>query len=298
MSQPPKRPAAVFDFDGTLTRSDSLLPFMLRLLRRHPEATRALGPALRRLPAYLAGRAPKEAMKALLLRAFVRLPEAEREALVRDFHQGYLAPRYLQGGLERVAWHRRQGHRLVLASASVELYLRPVAAALGFDHLLATRMELGPEPRPLGRNCYEREKVNRLMAEPWFDDVDWPASWGYSDHISDLPMLFLCGHPVAANPRPDLRRFARSSGWDIADWKEEVSPMSPKKSPSDSDTLEMPTQLLKALAYDPAASAAFDNLSDEGQRACIDLVNAARSGPEREERTAQAIQKLLKGEPF
>ncbi len=219
MSATPKRPAAVFDFDGTITRRDTMLGFMLHLLRQEPGAARALGPALARLPAYLLGRAGKAEMKALLLRAYVRLPEPEREALVARFHDRFLAPRYLPGAVARVAWHRREGHRLVLASASVELYLRPVAAALGFDHLLATRMHLDDPPCPVGENCYEREKVNRLMAEPWFDDVDWPASWGYSDHISDLPMLMLCGHPVATNPRPDLRRFAVRAGWDIVDWR-------------------------------------------------------------------------------
>ncbi|HSA20812.1 MAG TPA: HAD-IB family phosphatase, partial [Myxococcota bacterium] len=159
MNATPRRPAALFDFDGTLTRRDTMLGFMLHLLRQQPGAARALGPALRRLPAYLAGRAGKADMKALLLRAFVRLPAEAREPLVRRFHDAFLAPRYLAGGVERVAWHRRQGHLLVLASASVELYLRPVAEALGFDHLLATRMQLDDPPRPLGANCYEREKV-------------------------------------------------------------------------------------------------------------------------------------------
>ncbi len=72
--------------------------------------------------------------------------------------------------------------------------------------------------------------------------------------------------------------------------------MSTPKTLADSTTLEMPAQLLKALAYDPAAGASFDELSTEQQRRFIDFVSAARSSAEREERTAQVVQKLLKGE--
>ncbi|HOX46339.1 MAG TPA: YdeI/OmpD-associated family protein [Myxococcota bacterium] len=72
--------------------------------------------------------------------------------------------------------------------------------------------------------------------------------------------------------------------------------MNPPKTLADSTTLEMPAQLLKALAYDPAAGAAFDDLSTEQQRTFIDFVTAARSSSEREERTAQVVQKLLKGQ--
>lgn len=40
----------------------------------------------------------------------------------------------------RIAWHKERGHRLVLVSASLDLYLEPITRELGFDDLLCTRL--------------------------------------------------------------------------------------------------------------------------------------------------------------
>ena len=43
----------------------------------------------------------------------------------------------------RADWHRTQGHRLVIVSASLAVYLRPIAQHLRFDAVLATELEVG-----------------------------------------------------------------------------------------------------------------------------------------------------------
>jgi hypothetical protein len=37
--------------------------------------------------------------------------------------------------------------------------------------------------------------------------------------MNDLPMLSLVGRPVAVNPDPDLKRFAREHDWEIRDFR-------------------------------------------------------------------------------
>jgi len=214
-----KKPAALFDFDGTITRRDTMVPFLLHLLKRYPRGlldvpwlTALLGP-------YALGLVTKERMKTEALRIFARVPEADRPAVVQRFHDAELSPMYLPGALERIARHRRQGHMLVLVSASLDLYLAAAARHLGFDACICTRIEAGSHPRVVGANCWGREKVNRLMDQEWFDRIDWPESWAYSDHYSDLPMLMLCGYPVAATPKKTLRRHALREGWPIIDWR-------------------------------------------------------------------------------
>src|SRR5437016_5665528 len=73
----------------------------------------------------------------------------------------------------RVDWHRAEGHELVLVSASPELYVAPIGRRLGFDEVLATRLEVDAAGlltgRLVGANCRGPEKVARLRA--WRGDA-------------------------------------------------------------------------------------------------------------------------------
>lgn len=211
-------PAALFDFDGTITRSDSLLPFLASLVRWYPNTLAGLPDLLAQVSAYFLGRATGVDVKTAALRLVCRVARTEREALLERFAEERLPGMLKPGGPARIAWHRAQGHRLILASASLELYLKPIAARLGFEHVIGTPGTLEPVPRVSGPNCLGREKVERLFEEPWFEEVDWARSWAYSDDLVDLPMLLLCGHPVAVDPSRALRRFALAQGWPITCW--------------------------------------------------------------------------------
>ena len=93
---------------------------------------------------------------------------------------------------ERVDWHRGQGHELVLVSASPELYVAPIGRRLGFDAVLATRLEVDADDRFTGRllgaNCRGPEKVVRLRE--WRGD-DLALAYAYGDSAGDREMLAL-----------------------------------------------------------------------------------------------------------
>jgi len=80
---------------------------------------------------------------------------------------GEVVARYLRPDVvERVAWHRTQGHELVIVSASFTSYLDPIAARLGFAAVLATELAVGDDGRLTGElvrpNVRGAEKVRRL----------------------------------------------------------------------------------------------------------------------------------------
>jgi phosphoserine phosphatase len=63
--------------------------------------------------------------------------------------------------------------------------------------------------------CYGEGKVvwaERFAAE---FGVDLPASYCYTDSISDLPLLERVAHPVAVNPDRKLKGMAQRRGWPI-----------------------------------------------------------------------------------
>jgi phosphatidylglycerophosphatase C len=102
----------------------------------------------------------------------------------------------------RLQWHLRQGHDVVLVSASLRCYLEPFAVALGAHHVLCTDLAFDGTGRCTGAlldgNCRGAGKVQRLLA--W---TDTPPSelWAYGDSAGDDELLALAAHPVRVGRR-------------------------------------------------------------------------------------------------
>ena len=215
------RPAALFDFDKTLLRGESLSLFLQFVIRRFRRVLLDLPRLGLWMAPYAVGATSKEKMKTKAFGVLRHVPKDLREDLVATFVDNVLKPRIFKAGMERVNRHREQGHTLVLASASCDVYMEPVRKLLEFDILVGTRTRpAGSNNAPVvvGANCYGEEKVRRMAELDFFENTDWAASYAYSDHPSDLPMFLLCGHPVAANPNRSLRRMAWKEAWEIVDW--------------------------------------------------------------------------------
>jgi HAD superfamily hydrolase (TIGR01490 family) len=177
---------AAFDFDGTLSSRDNFVPF-LRRVAGTGTATGAFVRSAARLG--LAGRArwSRNEMKARVLdRLFAGRDTAEVDAIGLDFANEVLARHLRDEAVQRAEWHRTQGHHLVIVSASLGAYLRPVGEGLGFDAVLATELEHGPDGRltgrMLGENVRGPEKARRLVA--WLDGST-PFVWAYGDSSGD-----------------------------------------------------------------------------------------------------------------
>lgn len=194
MTERPSRIVAAFDFDGTITRRDTLLPYLLRTTgpARTARALFALGLGIARSMTTEVSR--DAAKEELLRRLLTGRPVAALEEAAEAFADHLVADRLRSDTLERVEAHRAAGHELVIVSASPELYVAPVARRLGFTAALGTRLEVGPDGRLtgrlLGRNCRGAEKVRRL--QEWLGEpVDLVAAYG--DTRGDRELLALAG---------------------------------------------------------------------------------------------------------
>lgn len=190
---------AAFDFDGTMIAGDSFLPFLARAvgLRVFGQAVVVAGPSLLRAFAHGRRDATKAAMLAHLLRGY----QHEQLAVLGQAYGRDLADRLRPAMTRRVAWHRAQGHRLVIVSASLDVYLAPLARHLEFDACLATGLEVDPDGRLTGRleglNVRRAEKSKRL--------AHWLATaldgrryelWAYGDSAGDRELLAMADHPM------------------------------------------------------------------------------------------------------
>jgi phosphatidylglycerophosphatase C len=189
---------AAFDFDGTLIARDSFLPFLIQVVG-HRVLGRTLmlsGPALVR--AFGAGQrdATKAALLARLLKGY---PHDELRVKGEDYSR-VLESRIRPAMTQRIAWHREEGHRLVIVSAALAVYLEPLGRRLEFDAVLATGLEVGEDARLTGRlqgpNVRRGEKAVRLRE--WLrtsiGDRPWEL-WAYGDSVGDRELLAMAQHP-------------------------------------------------------------------------------------------------------
>ncbi|MGH8778504.1 HAD-IB family hydrolase [Paraburkholderia sp.] len=186
---------AAFDFDGTITTSDSLRDFVRCTVGR----TRLIFGAICAAPwlaGMLIGTCERGTAKAHFLAA--TLGGMTRRELA-DAAQQYAADGLLMlirpEMAVRVQEHKRRGHRLVLVSASPALYLKLWAQGAGFDAVLATELEFRDD-RFSGRlaspNCWGPEKVRRL--QQWFGSERPRVLFAYGDSAGDREMLALADH--------------------------------------------------------------------------------------------------------
>lgn len=112
--------------------------------------------------------------------------------------------------------HREAGRRLVIATTTPEDLVRPLADALGFDDVIATRYGVtdGRYDGTIdGLFVWGKDKARAVSEWAADHDIDLDASYGYSDSFYDVPLLSIVGHPTAVNPDPRMMGVAALRRW-------------------------------------------------------------------------------------
>lgn len=182
---------AVFDFDGTLVTRDSFLPFLVRYARKLRKFR-----ALLIMPFWLSlygiraisAKTVKEKVMGLVLAGQERVAiDAFAEAFFADWVQTHLKETVVQ----RLREHQLQGHRVVLLSASPDLYVPAMGRHLGIEETVCTRV-IFEEDRCTGLiaglNCKGEAKIAMLREYLKLNGAPG-LSFSYGDSRSDLPLL-------------------------------------------------------------------------------------------------------------
>jgi len=114
--------------------------------------------------------------------------------------------------------HRREGRDLVIATTSPDYLVRPLAEALGFDDIVATRYASTDgvfDGSVDGHYVWGKGKLTAVREWVEANGVDMAESYAYSDSWYDLPLLKAVGHPVAVNPDPRLAVAATARRWPV-----------------------------------------------------------------------------------
>ncbi|KTC97830.1 HAD-IB family hydrolase [Legionella erythra] len=189
------RPVAIFDFDGTITRKSTTLPF-LRFVFGASLFTK-LTCQLHSLLLYSLNRMDLDALNQIIAQSFFK-------HLTRDFlfEQGarfsdQVLPSLIRDSAhQRITWHKSQGHYCILATAAYDLYMTHWSMHHAFDGVASTRIafdELGRATGALqGKSCYGEEKLQRVLTLIG----DTPRTvYAYGDSAGDKAILDYATHP-------------------------------------------------------------------------------------------------------
>lgn len=206
------RRVAAFDFDGTIAKRDTLVPFLFRQAPAKA-AVASIAGCVRAAPGGTAGF--RNRLKAHLCHSLFAGADATELERAGTRYAAGLPRLYRPDVVDRIRWHRAQGHDLVLVTASLGVYARPAAQALGFGHVVATELEVGADGRLTGAlaapNVRGAEKKRRLLE--WLTGTDDGVTgadhdielWAYGDSAGDADLLALADHPQWIGRRASKR---------------------------------------------------------------------------------------------
>jgi phosphatidylglycerophosphatase C len=184
-----KNKLILFDFDGTLTKGDTMFAFIA-----FAKGDAALWVSLVLLSPWLVmqklGFYPAEkAKKKLLAFHFKGATEQFLEERGKTFATRVLPSMFRDMALEKLHFHRSKGHEVWIVTASLDIWVGPWAQQQGLP-ILATKAEFidgkfsGAFSTP---NCNGPEKVRRI--EEVLRKEDFERVYAYGDSRGDREML-------------------------------------------------------------------------------------------------------------
>jgi len=159
--------------------------------------------------------------------------QAEGQAWARPRRNLRLpVPTFFARAIERVAWHAKQGHEIVLISGTLEPLAREAARTMEAElavrgitvtiRVFATQLEEMDSTwtgRVLGELMFGEEKARAATRVAKEMQLDLARCYAYGDSLNDRWLMEAVGRPAAVNPSRDLASMARTRGWPVLDWE-------------------------------------------------------------------------------
>lgn len=222
------RVAAFFDLDKTIIATSSATAFSRPfyaggLITRRDVLRTAYAQFL-----FLVGGADEdqtERLRAHLSAMVAGWDVAQVSQIVAETLHLHIEPTVFAEALALIEEHHAAGHDVVIVSASGAEVVEPIAALLGADHVIASRMEVadGRYTGAIDFYAYGPHKATAIGELAAREGYDLAASHAYSDSITDVPMLEAVGSAAVVNPDRALRRLAGERGWDVLRFERPVT---------------------------------------------------------------------------
>jgi len=186
---------ALFDFDGTLTHEDSLLEFLKFCAGTSTYYKKMLGQVSNFLSFKLKRMNNQTFKEAVLSTFFKGKTKDELQVLGYRFAEEKIPSFLCPEAIRKIEQHQEAKDRVIVVSASPELWLAPWTKTLGVELLASKLLYQGGQftGKLDGKNCWGEEKVRRINAHLTLSD--YPEIYAYGDSKGDAPMLALATKP-------------------------------------------------------------------------------------------------------
>jgi len=156
---------------------------------------------------------------AFALAPYIGMDQASIDELIEPFLKDVINPLINVFALKLIHDHKDKNDVLLLASATNELIVRPIARRLEIENVIGTRVEFKYgkctgrfiPPAALGEG-------KLILVQEWMQEHQWndfSNTTFYSDSINDLPLLKAVANPKPTNPDEKLERIAQAQEWAI-----------------------------------------------------------------------------------
>ena len=180
---------AFFDFDGTITKEDSTIKF-IRFFSgdlRYIIGIIVLSPLL---ILYKLNILSNNYIKKVIITYFFKgISEVYFKNQVKLFSSSIINKLIRKKALDRLDWHKNQGHKIVVVSASINLWLQDWCDFNNFT-LIASELEIVNgiiTGNLLYNNCHGPEKVKRILNK--YNLSDYTYIYAYGNSRGDYEML-------------------------------------------------------------------------------------------------------------
>ena len=153
------------------------------------------------------------------LKPYLGMTQDEINEIILPFVETIIEPMINIFALKLIHDHHDNGHTILLASATNELIVKPIAQRLGINHVIGTKVKFknnqcsGEFIPPSALGSGKLKLVKAWMKAHKFDDFSGVTF--YSDSINDLPLLKAVEFPKAVNPDIKLETIFNDRGWEV-----------------------------------------------------------------------------------
>ena len=181
----------LFDFDGTLTAKDSFISFLraTNSTLKFFSGFILLSPVL---VLYKLGLMPNWKAKKKVIRFFYRgMKTGEFFSLCKIFSEKNIPALVKDNAMKKLSEHLAAQHQVVIVTASLEPYVEGWCKKTGID-LIATRLEMREGKitgNYSGKNCYGKEKANRIREKYSLESFDKIIAYGDSEGDKEMMEL-------------------------------------------------------------------------------------------------------------
>ena len=210
----------IFDLDNTILNGDSDYSMINFLVAKSILDNSALDVNQSFMDDYKKGKLDFDEYTKFALKSFIGMTHIEISELTIEFVKEVIEPMINIYALKIIHDHQDDGCKILIASATNELIVKPIAKRLEVADYLGTKVEFIDNKctgKYLSPSALGEGKLKLVTEWAKIEGFNLELATFYSDSINDMPLLEKVNNPIAVNPDPKLEKISIERGWEILD---------------------------------------------------------------------------------